>query len=44
MVKELTLSLEDGDMRKLSVRTDPSNEDSTRIKQKNGSWTIQKTL
>ena len=34
MVKELPLSLEDGDMRELSVRTDPSNEDSTRIKKK----------
>ena len=34
MVKELTLSLEDGDIQKLSVRTDPSNEDSTRIKRK----------
>ena len=35
MVKELPVSLEDGDMRKLSVRTDPTNEDSTRVKQKN---------
>ena len=34
MVKELPLSLDDGDMRKLSVRTDPTNEDSTHIKQK----------
>ena len=34
IVKELTLSLEDGDMRKLSVRTDPTNEDSTCVKQK----------
>ena len=34
MVKELPLSLEDGDMRKLPVRTYPSNEYSTRIKQK----------
>ena len=36
MVKELPLSLEDGDMRKLSVRTDPSNDDSTCIKWKIG--------
>ena len=34
MVKELTLSLEYGDMRKLSVHTDPTNEDSTNVKQK----------
>ena len=34
MVKELPLSLEDSDMRELSVHTDPTNEDSTRIKQK----------
>ena len=34
MVKDLTLSLKDGDMRKLSVCTDPTNEDSSRIKQK----------
>ena len=34
MVKELLLSLEDGDMRKLSVHTDPTNEDSTRAKRK----------
>ena len=34
MVKELPLSLEDGYMRELSVRTDPSNENSTRVKQK----------
>ena len=34
MVKEVPLSLEDGDMRKLSVRTDPTNEDSTRVKRK----------
>ena len=34
MVKELTSSLENGDMRELPVRTDPSNEDSTRIKRK----------
>ena len=35
MVKELPVSLDYGDMRKLSVRTDPTNEDSTRVKQKN---------
>ena len=34
IAKELTSSLEEGDMRKLSVHTDPTNEDSTRIKQK----------
>ena len=34
MVKELPLSLEEGDIHKLSVLTDPTNEDSTRIKQK----------
>ena len=34
MVKELPLSLEDGDMRELSVHTYPTNEDSTRVKQK----------
>ena len=34
MVKELLSSLEDGDMSKLSVCIDPSNEDSTRIKRK----------
>ena len=34
MVKELPLSLEDGEMRKLSVRIDPTNEDSTCVKQK----------
>ena len=34
MVKELPMSLDDGDMRKLSVRTDPTNEDSTCVKQK----------
>ena len=34
IAKELTSSLEDGDMCGLSVRTDPSNEDSTRVKQK----------
>ena len=32
MVNELTLSLEYGDMRKLLVHTDLTNEDSTRIK------------
>ena len=34
MVKELPLSLEDGNMRELSVRTDPTNEDLTRVKKK----------
>ena len=33
-MKELTLSLDNGDMRKLSVRTAPTNEDPIRIKQK----------
>ena len=28
------MSLEEGDLRKLSVRTDPTNEDSNRVKQK----------
>ena len=42
MGKELPLSLEDGDMRKLSVCTDPSNEDSTHVKQKSAFWIIQK--
>ena len=34
MVKELPLTLEDSDMRKLSAHTDPTNEDSTRINPK----------
>ena len=34
MVKEVSLSLEDGDIRELSVLTDLTNEDSTRIKEK----------
>ena len=34
MVKEISSSLEDGDMRELTVHTDPPNEDSTCIKQK----------
>ena len=34
MVKELISSLEDSDMRKLPVRTDPTNDDSTNIKRK----------
>ena len=34
MVKELNSPLEDSDMHKLAVRTDPYNEDSTRVKQK----------
>ena len=33
MVKELPLSLDNGDMRKLSIWTDPTNEDSTCVKQ-----------
>ena len=33
MIKELSVSLEDCDMRKLSVQTDPTNEDSTCVKQ-----------
>ena len=35
MVKGLPLSLKDGDMHKLSVHMDPTNEDLTRVKQKN---------
>ena len=34
MVKKLPLSLEDGDMGKMSVLTDPTNEDLTCIKRK----------
>ena len=34
MVKELPVSLDGGNMRKLSVRTDPTNEDLTRVKRK----------
>ena len=34
MLKELQSLLENDDMRKSSVRTDPSNEDSTCVKQK----------
>ena len=34
MVKEIPLTLEDGDIRELSVLTDPTNEDSTHIKRK----------
>ena len=34
LLKELPTSLEDGDMRELSVCTDPTNENSTRVKQK----------
>ena len=34
MVKELPVSLDDGDMRKISGQTDPTNEDSTRVKRK----------
>ena len=35
MVKWMPSSLEDSDTRELSVRTDPTNEDSTCVKQKN---------
>ena len=35
MVKELSSSIENSDMRQLSVLTDQTNEDSTRVKQKN---------
>ena len=34
MVKERPVSLDDGDMRELLVRTDPTNEDLTRIKRR----------
>ena len=34
MVNGLPSSLEEGDMRKFSVLTDTTNEDSTRVKQK----------
>ena len=34
MVKELPSSLEYGDTRKMLVFTDPTNDDSTRVKQK----------
>ena len=34
MAKELPSSLEDGDMRKLSVCKDPTNDNSTRVNQK----------
>ena len=34
MAKELPPSLDDSDMRKLSVHTYPTNEDSTRVKRK----------
>ena len=34
MVKELPSSLEGDDMRELSVCTDPTNENSTRVKRK----------
>ena len=44
MVKELPLSLEDGDMRELSVHTDPTKEDLACVKQKFAFWTIRKTF
>ena len=34
MVKEWPVSLDDGDMCKLWVQTDPTNEDLTRVKQR----------
>ena len=34
MVKEMALSLEENEMCKMSMRTDPSNEDSTHINRK----------
>ena len=34
MVKERPVSLDDGNMRELLVQTDPTNEDSTRIKRR----------
>ena len=34
MVKELTVSREDGDIHKHSVQMDQTNEDSTRVKRK----------
>ena len=34
MIKKIPISLDDGNMRELSVHTDPTNEDLTRIKQK----------
>ena len=34
MVNELPQSINDRNMQKLSLHTDPSNEDSTRVKQK----------
>ena len=34
IVKQLSPLLEDGDMHKLSVRTDPTKEDSIRVRQK----------
>ena len=44
IAKKLTLYLKNGDRRKLSVRTDATNENSTRVKQKSAFWTIRKTF
>ena len=38
MIKYLPLSLDDGEMRKLSVHTDPINEDSTTLSEKYVFW------
>ena len=35
MLKKVALSLDNGDKRKISVCTDPTNKDLTRVKQKN---------
>ena len=40
----MPVSLDDGDMHKLSVQTDPTNEDSTRVKRKNRILDHQKNL
>ena len=34
MVRERTVSLDDGDIREILVRMDPTNEDSTRVKRR----------
>ena len=44
MAKEMPSSLDDSDIHELSVHTDPSNEDSTRIKQKPAFWIIRKKI
>ena len=43
MVKEIKSSLEDGDIRELSVLTYLTNDNSTCIKQKSAFWIIRKT-